>query len=107
MTKFTKIAACLAVAGTAFAAVPAATEEWPTRPVRMLVGFGPGGGTDLVARAVAEGLSDVLGQRFYVENRPGAGGSLAADSIAKGPKDGYTALMVSGGHTVTAVMIKP
>ena len=106
MTKFTKIAACLAIAGAAFTAVPAAAEEWPTRSVRMLVGFGPGGGTDLVARAVAEGLSDVLGQRFYVENRPGAGGSLAADSVAKGPKDGYTALMVSGGHTVTAVMIK-
>lgn len=106
MIKFTKIAACLAIAGAAFTAVPAAAEEWPTRSVRMLVGFGPGGGTDLVARAVAEGLSDVLGQRFYVENRPGAGGSLAADSVAKGPKDGYTALMVSGGHTVTAVMIK-
>jgi tripartite-type tricarboxylate transporter receptor subunit TctC len=108
MTRLNTVSAYLAAATFAAAAfaAPATAEEWPTRPVRMLVGFGPGGGTDLVARAVAEGLSDVLGQRFYVENRPGAGGSIAADSVAKGAKDGYTILMVSGGHTVTAVMIK-
>ncbi len=97
------VTACAIVIPSAGSAV---ADDWPSRPVRMLVGFGPGGGTDLVARAVAEGLSEVLGQRVFVENRPGAGGSIAADSVAKGPKDGYTALMVSGGHTVTAVMIK-
>lgn len=107
MTTFRTFMAGVAICATAtLPSLPAASEEWPARPVRMLVGFGPGGGTDLVARAVAEGLSEVLGQRFFVENRPGAGGSIAADAVAKGPKDGYTALMVSGAHTVTAVMIK-
>ncbi len=71
-----------------------------------MVGFGPGGGTDVVARIAGEPLGELLGQRIIVENKPGAGGTLAGDAVAKGPKDGYTALMISSGHTVSAVMVK-
>jgi tripartite-type tricarboxylate transporter receptor subunit TctC len=87
-------------------ALPAAAQEWPTRPIRIMVGFGAGGGTDVVTRFVAEPLSEILGQRVVVENKPGAGGTIAGDIIAKGSKDGYDALMISAGHTVSAVMIK-
>ena len=72
----------------------------------MMVGFGAGGGTDVATRIVAEPLGEVLGQRFVVENKPGAGGTIAGDLVAKGTKDGYNALMISTGHTVSAAMIK-
>ncbi len=81
-------------------------QDWPNKPVRILVGFGAGGGTDIVTRVVAERLSEVLGQQFVVENRPGAGGSIAGGVVAKAPNDGYTALALSTGHSVSAVMVK-
>jgi tripartite-type tricarboxylate transporter receptor subunit TctC len=84
----------------------AEAQDWPNRPVRILVGFGPGGGTDIVARVLAERLSEVLGQQFVVENRTGAGGTIAGSIVAKAPNDGYTALVVSTGHSVSAVMVK-
>jgi tripartite-type tricarboxylate transporter receptor subunit TctC len=84
----------------------AEAEDWPSRPVRILVGFGPGGGTDVVARILAEKLSGALGRQFLVENRPGAGGTIAGGIVAKAPNDGYTALAISTGHTVSAVMVK-
>jgi tripartite-type tricarboxylate transporter receptor subunit TctC len=93
----------LAVSLVAF---PALAQDWPTRPIRVMVGFGAGGGTDVVTRIVTEPLAEILGQRVVVENKPGAGGTLAGDVIAKGSKDGYDALMISAGHTVSAVMIK-
>lgn len=81
-------------------------QEWPNRPIRILVGFGPGGGTDIVARIVADALSQELKQQVIVENRPSGGGILAANSIAKGPKDGNTALMTSNAHVISRVMYK-
>jgi tripartite-type tricarboxylate transporter receptor subunit TctC len=83
-----------------------AQDAWPSRPIRIMVGFGAGGGTDVATRIVAEPLGEVLGQRTIVENKPGAGGTIAGDIVAKGTKDGYNALMISTGHTVAAVMIK-
>jgi tripartite-type tricarboxylate transporter receptor subunit TctC len=71
-----------------------------------MVGFGAGGGTDVATRIVAEPLGEALGQRIVIENKPGAGGTIAGDLVAKGPKDGYNALMISTGHTVAAAMIK-
>jgi tripartite-type tricarboxylate transporter receptor subunit TctC len=71
-----------------------------------MVGFGAGGGTDVATRVVADPLSEVLGQGIVVENKPGAGGTIAGDIVAKGSKDGYSALMISTGHTVSAAMIK-
>lgn len=81
-------------------------QEWPTKPVRIMVGFGAGGGTDVVTRVVAESLSEVLGQQFVVENKPGAGGTIAGGVVAKAANDGYTALAISTGHAVSAVMVK-
>jgi tripartite-type tricarboxylate transporter receptor subunit TctC len=98
-----------ALAGLVLAvlAVPAAAQEWPSaRPIHVMVGFGAGGGTDVALRIIAEPLGDALGQRIVVENKAGAGGTIAGDIVAKGPKDGYSALMISAGHTVSAVMIK-
>jgi tripartite-type tricarboxylate transporter receptor subunit TctC len=84
----------------------ASAQDWPTRPVRILVGFGAGGGTDIAARIVADPLSDALGQPVVVENRAGAGGATAANQVAKAPKDGYTALMMSNAHVISPVMNK-
>lgn len=86
--------------------LPAFAQDWPMKPVHVLVGFGAGGGTDVATRILADGLSDVLGQQFIVENKPGAGGSIAGGVAAKSPKDGYTILSISMGHSVSAVMVK-
>jgi tripartite-type tricarboxylate transporter receptor subunit TctC len=96
--------ATLALAGAQTSPAPA--QDWPSRPVRILVGFGAGGGTDVATRIVADGLSEILGQQFVVENRPGAGGTIAGGVAAKAAKDGYTALAISMGHAVSAVMVK-
>src|SRR6266851_5223612 len=71
------------------------SQSYPSRPVRMIVGFPPGGGTDVVARIIAPGLSELLGQAVVIENRPGATGTVAAGVVAKAPADGYTIMM---GH---------
>lgn len=95
-----------AVAAVLMAALPAAA-EWPNdKPIRVLVGFGPGGGTDIVTRIIAPPLSELLHQTVVIENKPGAGGSIASGEVARADKDGYTASMISAGHTVSAVMIK-
>ncbi len=78
-----------------FAAAPAAAQGYPAKPIRLLVGFAPGGGTDIVARVLAQKLSEWWGQQVVVENRAGATGTIAADLVAKSPADGYTLLM---GH---------
>src|SRR6188508_1123425 len=90
------------------AAMPtlAQAQEWPTKPVHILVGFGAGGGTDVATRILADGLSEALGQQFVVENKPGAGGSIAGGIAAKAPKDGYNLVALSMGHSVSAVMVK-
>ena len=77
------------------AAIAHAAEKYPSRPIRLLVGLVPGGGTDVMARIVAARLSDVLGQQVVVENRPGSGGLIAADTVAKATPDGYTLLFGS------------
>ena len=96
------LAGLLAIAAT----YPAAA-EWPAdKPIRVLVGFGAGGGTDIVTRILAPPLAELLKQSIVVENKPGAGGSIASAEAAKADKDGYTASMISAGHTVSAVMLK-
>jgi len=76
------------------AAVPAAAQEaYPVKPVKMLVPYGPGGATDIIARIVSVKLTESLGQSFIVENRPGANGNLALEATAKAPADGYTLLV--------------
>ncbi len=78
--------------------------DWqPTKPIRMLVGFAPGGGTDTTARAMATKLGERLGQQIIVDNRPGAAGNIATEITAKAPPDGYTILM----GTIAALAINP
>jgi tripartite-type tricarboxylate transporter receptor subunit TctC len=85
---------------------PLHAQDWPTRPIKLLVGFGAGGGTDIAARLVGQAMSEILGQPVVVENRVGAGGMTAGDAVAKGPKDGTMALMMSNAHAISAVMYK-
>ena len=82
--------------GLASMAAPAQT-TWPTRPVKIVVPFAPGGTTDLLARAIAPDLSKAFGQQFVVENKGGAGGNLGAEQVAKSAGDGYTLLMGTVG----------
>ena len=82
-----------------------AADAWPTHPIKFVVGFGPGGANDLVARTVAEAASKQLGQPIIVENKPGAGSVLGADYVAKSPPDGYS-FFVSAGGIITNPMIK-
>ena len=103
--KRTCIVAAIAVSLTA-AAPSAFAQDWPSKPVHILIGFGAGGGTDVATRILADGLSEALGQQFIVENRPGAGGTIAGGMAAKAPNDGYTIVAISMGHSVSAVMVK-
>jgi tripartite-type tricarboxylate transporter receptor subunit TctC len=77
----------------ALAALCAAAQDWPARPVRFIVPSSPGGGTDIYARLLAQGMSDSLKQQFIVDNRPGASGNIGAAAAAKSPPDGYTFLV--------------
>ncbi len=96
-----------ALAAGLLATVGSASAEWPNdRPIRILVGFGAGGGTDIVSRVLAQPLGELLHQTVVVENKVGAGGTLAAETVARADKDGYTALMTSPAHTVSAAMLK-
>jgi tripartite-type tricarboxylate transporter receptor subunit TctC len=87
----------LAAGGAALPAVSriALAQAYPTRPVRIIVGFVAGGGADIVARLVGQWLSERLGQPFIVENRPGAGSNLGAEAVVRAPPDGYTLLLVT------------
>jgi tripartite-type tricarboxylate transporter receptor subunit TctC len=83
---------------------PAAAQPYPARPVRIVVPFAPGGAVDLVARTVAQRLTDGMGQTFVVDNRGGAGGTIGTDIVAKARPDGYTVLVGSMGVAVNAVL---
>lgn len=103
----TRIAALFfATLALPWAANAPAQERWPTKPVRIIVPFAPGGSTDVVARLVAQKLTGVWGQPVVVENRPGAGGNLGADAVAKSAADGYTLLMASGSITINPHIYK-
>lgn len=96
------VALTIAVLGS----TPLHAQEWPARPLKIVVGAGAGGGTDISARIVGQGLTELLGQPVVIENRAGAAGTTAAEAVAKSPKDGYTSYMMSNAHAVSAVMYK-
>ena len=87
------------------AAPPVAAQAWPTKPVRFVVPFPPGGSVDPLARMVGVKLTESLGQQFIVENKPGAAGSIGAAFVAKAPPDGYTFLFVFDTHAVNPSLI--
>ncbi len=98
------------MAVAAVAAVPStatAQPAWPAKPIRMLVGYAPGGPVDIVGRLTAQRLSELLGQAVLVENRPGAGATIAVEAVARAVPDGYTLLTAGGGELSIAPSIYP
>jgi len=78
----------------------ALAQAWPTKPIKFVVPYPPGGGTDVIARIVQEPMSQALGQQIIIDNRGGAGGSIGTDAVAKSPADGYTVLFTLSSHTI-------
>ena len=95
LTPFLALAFCAA----------ALAQSYPSKPVRLVVGFPPGGSSDTVARVVAQQLSPLLGQPVVVENKPGAGGVIGSDIVAKSAPDGHTLLLATAGHSTAAAMV--
>ena len=103
-------AAALCLAAPAFAqaqaAAPASAPAYPTKPVKLVVPYPPGGPTDIVARLVAQKLSDAMGQQFIIDNRPGAGGNPGAELVARSPADGYTLVVATTAHAINPSLFK-
>lgn len=98
---------CVSLARSAVAAVmaltvsaPISAQPYPSKPVKIIVGFAPGGGNDIIARFIAQRLSSSMGQQFIVENKPGAGGAIGTAAGVNSPPDGYTLTLVSASYTV-------
>jgi tripartite-type tricarboxylate transporter receptor subunit TctC len=102
--QFLRVAAGVAV----LLALPRAVSalDYPSRPVRIIVGFAPGGPADTIARLTGQGLSERLGQQFIVENRTGAGTNIATEAVVNSPPDGYTLLLVTGANFINATLYK-
>ncbi|QTL05047.1 tripartite tricarboxylate transporter substrate binding protein [Aquabacter sp. L1I39] len=108
MTLFARIAAGCAVVAALFTGLAPAQADtaYPTRPVRVIVPFGPGGIADITARVVMEKLSEKLGQQFIIDNQPGAGGITAARAALQGGKDGYTLILLTNGTAISVPLFK-
>src|SRR5947209_20219112 len=94
---------CLFAFALAFAA-RALAQSFPSKPIRVVVPFPPGGGTDIVARTVTPKMAEILGQPFIVENRAGAGGNIGTEAVAKSPADGYTLLVASASTAINTTL---
>src|SRR5262245_16844271 len=82
----------------------ARAQTFPARPVRLVVGFPPGGPADILARLISPFLSERLGQQFVIENRPGAGGNVATEAVVRAPPDGTTLLIVTTANSINATL---
>src|SRR6516225_5019238 len=96
----------LVAGATALPALPrvASALDYPTRPVHIIVGFAPAGGTDIMARLIGQWLSERLGQPIIIENRAGAGGNLATEAVVNAPPDGYTLLVATSVNAINATL---
>jgi tripartite-type tricarboxylate transporter receptor subunit TctC len=95
------MAICLIAIGVSMASIGGASAlDYPTRPVRWVVGFAPGGANDILARLIGQRLSERLGQQFVIENKPGAGGNIGAESVISAEPDGYTVLLVNPSNFI-------
>src|SRR5215218_7745020 len=96
----------LAAGALALPVIPkvATAQAYPAQPVRMVVGFAAGQAIDILARLIAQSLSEQLSQQFIVENRPGAGGNIAAESVARAPADGYTLLVIGANNPINSTL---
>src|SRR5262245_55717380 len=96
----------LAAGAAALSVAPriAGAQTYPTQPVRIIVGFGPGGVSDILARLIAQWLSERLGRPFVVDNRPGAGTNIATETVARAPADGYTLLWLTSSNAINATL---
>ena len=105
---FQTLAAAAALSALGAAPAPAfAQDAYPNKPVKVIIGFGPGSGTDIIARLIAEELRTALGQPFIVDNRPGASAQIAAQAVARSPADGYTLILTSNTtHSVNPHVFK-
>ncbi|MGL4635386.1 MAG: Bug family tripartite tricarboxylate transporter substrate binding protein [Beijerinckiaceae bacterium] len=101
----TLLLGAMALAAASLAAPVAEAQSYPTRPVRIIVPFGPGGPADIYARAVAQHLGDALKQNFIIENKPGAGAVIGTTEAARAAPDGYTLLMMSNTHTANETLL--
>src|SRR2546427_8905664 len=101
MTRLSAILPCatLAAALTLAASGPVSGQQYPTKPVKIIVAFAPGGGNDFIARFMAQRLTTVRGQQFIVESKAGAGGSIGFEAGVKSPPDGYTLTLISTSYT--------
>jgi tripartite-type tricarboxylate transporter receptor subunit TctC len=90
--------------GAVLLARPATAQAYPSRPVHIVEGYGPGGAPDIIARLIGKWLSERLGQPFVIDNKPGASGRIATEAVAKAPPDGYTLLLVLNNNTVDAAL---
>src|SRR5262249_32736357 len=82
----------------------ARAQDYPTRPVRLIVGFAPGGSTDITARLIGQWLSERLGQQFVIETRTGAATNIATEAVVRAPADGYTLLLVTASNAINATL---
>jgi tripartite-type tricarboxylate transporter receptor subunit TctC len=106
MSKLRRVSALVVLAALWIVpTLPAAAQDYPSRPVRVIMPFGAGGPTDVFTRAIADELSKSLKQAFVMENRPGAGTLIGTDAAAKSPPDGYTLLMMSATQTTTETLV--
>ena len=104
MISYLKIAGAIVLA--CFAAA-ASAQSYPSKPIRFISPYAPGGGTDILARLIGQKLSEGVGQPVVIDNRPGAGGVIGTEIVAKSPPDGYTLLVASGEMAVNPHLYKP